>query len=235
MAVFQDPRLARNKPNLAFKHRNGGIWKDRKGLSWTKPNKQEVWEYNIAIAKEAYQLGFDEINFDYVRFPSDGKLKNIVYDLDNEKRYEVMTRFWKYLSKEMAGIPISIDLFGMVLGKAGKDDLGIGQRLVDTLDHVDYVCPMVYPSHYPRGYINIQKPAKYPARIISHEIRMSRNFFMGKKATLRPWLQAFSLGGVKYGANEINSQIRIVEQSGISSGWLLWNAGCKYPDYVFAK
>ncbi|OGH59780.1 MAG: hypothetical protein A2725_02060 [Candidatus Magasanikbacteria bacterium RIFCSPHIGHO2_01_FULL_33_34] len=226
--VFQDPILARKKSDWALKNKNGGVWYDYKGLSWVDPSIKEVWDYNIEIAKEAISLGFDEINFDYVRFPSDGNMSALQYNNGELKKYEVMGQFYEYLNDKLKKYPakISLDLFGFVMEKTGEDDMNIGQRLEDALDEVDAISPMMYPSHYPSGHLGLANPAEYPGLVIKNGMEKGAHFFYEKKAVLRPWLQAFNIGAV-YDANKIREQIDIVEQY-TNGGWMLWNAANRY-------
>lgn len=226
--VFQDPLLAEKKPEWAIKSKAGGLWRDNKGLAWVDPTREEVWNYNLAIAKEVIDLGFDEINFDYVRFPSDGNMSNVVYNTKDKKRYEVMGEFYNFLSEKLVDYPawISLDMFGFVMEKTGKDDMGIGQRLSDAVGAVDYVCPMMYPSHYPPGHLGLKNPAEYPGKVIDNGMKKGESFFLNSRATVRPWLQAFNIGAV-YDAQKIREQIDMVEKYS-NAGWLLWNAANRY-------
>lgn len=226
--VFQDPILAEKKPEWSIKHTSGGIWRDKSGLAWVDPTRKDVWDYNIDIAKEAIRLGFDEINFDYVRFPSDGNLRTVVYTTGNKKRYEVMREFYTYLNDALDDEPawISLDFFGFVMERGGEDDLQIGQRLEDAVDVVDYISPMMYPSHYPPRHLGLDNPAAFPALVIDHGMKKGVPRFDGKRAQVRPWLQAFNLGAVYDGA-KIRAQIDMVEKYS-NAGWLLWNPANVY-------
>ena len=227
--VFQDPILAEYKPEWALKNKRGGIWRDYKGLAWVNAANKDVWDYNIEIAKEAAAFGFDEINFDYVRFPSDGNMADLVYD-DGREKYEVMKDFFQHLNIGLSGgsFLISLDMFGFVMEKEGEDDMNIGQRLADALDEADAVCPMMYPSHYPSGHLGLANPADYPALVLKNGLEMGAPKFVGKRARLRPWIQAFNLGAV-YDANKIRAQIDEVEKY-TDGGWLLWNAANRYTE-----
>lgn len=226
--VFQDPVLAEKKPEWAIADRAGGVWHDKKELSWVDATRPEVWAYNLSIAREAIDLGFDEINFDYVRFPSDGDLSRVVYRNGENKRYEVMSKFYSYLSAKLADEPawISVDMFGFVMERKGEDDMKIGQRLVDAVNVVDYVSPMMYPSHYPAGHLDLKNPAASPGVVIAHGLQEGALYFMGARAEVRPWIQAFNLGAVYDGA-KIREEIDTVEKYS-SAGWLLWNARNRY-------
>lgn len=232
--VFQDPILAKAKPEWSVKSKTGGLWRDYKGISWVDPTRKEIWEYNTAIAKDAISYGFDEINFDYVRFPSDGKISDMVYsgseNSTNTKKYRTMQKFYNYLSDQLKNEPawISLDMFGFVMDKSGEDDMNIGQRLEDGIAAADYVCPMMYPSHYPAGYLGLKNPANSPGVVLGHGLKISSPRFEGARAELRPWIQAFNLGAV-YDADMIRTQIDEVEKY-TSAGWLLWNAANRYTD-----
>jgi len=230
IVVFQDPYLAANKPEIALKAKGGGLWRDFKGLAWVDPTQKLVWDYNLDLAKEAVKLGFDEVNFDYIRFPSDGNIKQIVYaNLDNanfEGKALVMKQFYEYVNKTLTFYPVitSADLFGMVLWRS--DGLNIGQRLEDAAPNFDYICPMVYPSHYPDGFENFANPAEHPYEIIYRSLIRAKDTLANSRARLRPWLQAFDLGAV-YTPEMIRSQIQAT-YDGNGFGWLLWNASNRY-------
>ncbi|MCX6779224.1 MAG: GTP-binding protein [Candidatus Magasanikbacteria bacterium] len=202
--VFQDPILAEKRPEWALKNKNGALWRDNMRLAWVDMSNTYVWRYNMSIAQEAAQLGFDEINFDYVRFPSDGHYRN------------------QEMSKE--NIWTSLDLFGLTMEHT--DDLGVGQRIIDAVDEVDYISPMMYPSHYYPGHLNFSNPADHPQEIIAYGIKKGLPFFEGRRAKFRPWLQAFNLGA-QYDATKIRAQIDEVEKNS-PDGWMLWNASNKY-------
>lgn len=232
--VFQDPVLARIKPDLAVKTKSGGAWYNHGGLAWVDPGKKEVWDYNIAIAREAARLGFDEINFDYIRYPSDGNLQSMELDLkEGETKTERMEEFFSYLSAKMADVIISADMFGLVMDSAKTGyDLGIGQVLSTATPYFDYICPMMYPSHYNDGYMGFSNPADHPGAVVANGIKIASPLFGSERATLRPWLQAFSMGAV-YDEAKINEQTEAVESATSTTGWLLWNARNYYEDYLF--
>ncbi len=231
--VFQDPILAQKKPEWAildkrYETEDKHVWRDHKGLSWVDGSEKNVWDYNIAIAKEAISLGFDEINFDYVRFPSDGAIANMRLHTENKTKHDIMREFYETLGVELANQPakISVDLFGFVMEKVGKDDMNIGQRLVDAVDNVDAVAPMMYPSHYPSGHLGFANPADHPGEVLENGLKMGAPTFVDKRAKLRPWIQAFNMGAV-YDATKIRAQIDMVEKYTIG-GWMLWNASNRY-------
>lgn len=228
ISVFQDNLLSRQRPDLALKRLdNGALWTDRKGIAWLDVSAPEVWDYTIAVAKEAHRLGFDELNFDYVRFPSDGNTSNVAYPysrLSVDTRAEALRKFFVYLNAKMKEIdaPISADVFGMVA--TNTDDLGIGQVLENAIPYFDYVAPMVYPSHYPPGFLNYKNPASVPYEIVKHSmgVAVTRVVAQGySPLKLRPWLQDFDLGA-DYTAEMIKAQKRAVYDAGLTS-WMMWD------------
>ena len=229
--VFQDPALAQAMPSWAITTSGGGLWKDYKGLSWVDPTLPEVWKYNMSIAKEAIRLGFDEINFDYVRFPSDGNIKTAVYAKLQGDKAETMSDFYQYVHKQLKDQPAytSFDLFGLVL-EAHDFDMNIGQKLNSALDTVDYICPMTYPSHYPSGHLQFSNPADHPYEVVHNGLLQSESVMQAAAhSKLRPWVQAFNLGAV-YDADKISAQIRAIEESKYTAGWILWNAANRYTN-----
>lgn len=238
ISVFQDPYLTKVRPGWAItKKSDGGIWKDRKGLSFLDPIKKEVHDYTITLAKESYNLGFDEINFDYIRYPSDGNISDINYRLTEGKtRADNMEDFFKYLSAELkkpdefgnlSEIIISADLFGLTT--EGQDDMGIGQVWERTIPYFDFVCPMVYPSHYPSGYMGYAKPAQYPYEVINKALKSAvlKNSVIGADTSkIRPWLQDFDMGAV-YTKDMVRKEIQAVYDNNLNS-WMLWDPANKY-------
>ena len=233
IAVFQDPNLAKARPDLAVGSKGGGAWRDRKGLAWVDPASREVWEYNIAIAKEAAARGFDEVQFDYVRFPTDGRLKALSYPKykGDVPKHEVIRSFFQYVDQQMKPVDVltSADIFGLTT--MADDDLNIGQRIQDVADYVDYVCPMIYPSHYPRGHLGLKNPAEYPYRVIYDACMRGVKRLEGKRARMRPWLQDFKLGAA-YDKKMIVDQIQAARDAGVS-GFSMWNARNVYTEAAY--
>jgi hypothetical protein len=229
IVVFKDPFIAKAKPEWAVKSSAGGLWRDRKGLFWVDPHNKLYWDYIIAIAKEAVRLGFQEIQFDYVRFTSDGNTKTCVYPFaDNKAPEDVIQEFLQYARTKLAAcdIPISADIFGLTT--SADADLGIGQRFEKIIQHIDIVCPMVYPSHYIPGNFGLKNPNAQPYSTVFNSVSdAKKRLTAASSATqLRPWLQDFSLG-VRYGRAEIQSQIKAVNDVGIKE-WIFWNPSCRY-------
>jgi len=253
IAAFQDQHLVKTRPDLAVRDADGRIWRDRKGLAWVDPASVEVWEYLVEIGREAAQAGVDELNFDYIRFPSDGNLTGLrypVYDAGSETQRQVIGRFFAYLTGHLrpTGAVLSADLFG--LATVRPDDLGIGQVIEDAFLYFDYISPMVYPSHYARGFMRFANPAAHPYEVVRYsllEAQRRRAEFVGmlammsagdgiaptdRIAKIRPWLQAFDLGA-PYPPAVIRTQMDAVSDAGLTSGWYLWNPSNRYPAATF--
>lgn len=236
ISVFQDPYLAVKYPQWAIRKKSdGGVWKDKKGLSFLSPTSKDVWNYTVALAKASYAKGFDEINFDYIRFPSDGDISDIAYPSD-KTRAEFMEDFYAFLGTTMRenNIPLSADLFGMTTSSV--DDLGIGQVLERALPHFDYIAPMVYPSHYPKNFIGLSNPSAEPYKVIKYAmgegVRRAQALGYGPEK-FRPWIQDFNLGAT-YTAAMVRDQIRASEELGITS-WMVWDPGNSYTEAAYKK
>jgi len=221
ITVFQDPVFATLRNDLAVKSKSGGLWSDFNGLSWIDPSKKEGWDYNINLAKDALSRGFDEINFDYIRFPSDGDLQDMDLNIASER--EVIQSFFKYLRESIPDDNISVDLFGLTT--VNKDDLGIGQVIEDAYQYFDFVCPMVYPSHYASGFIGFENPADYPFEVVAYSMAKAKIRLGEYGSKLRPWLQDFNLGS-EYDTSKVYLQIKAVKDilGEDYSGYMLWSA-----------
>lgn len=239
IAVFQDPVLAAARPDLAIKDGVGGkIWRDNKNFAWIDPSSRESWNYTVKIARDASGRGFDEINFDYIRFPSDGPLNEMsfpFYDAETLTKEQAIGNFFSYLRTNLPDTRISADLFGLTA--VAKNDLGIGQKIEEAYRSFDYVSPMVYPSHYSSGFLGYKNPADYPYEVVGYSIRgalkkledynkTKESGSPGSAAKIRPWIQAFNLGAV-YDVTKIKAQIKASDESG-GIGWMLWNPANNY-------
>ena len=239
ISVFQDPSYTKLFPELAVKKKSdGGVWKDHKGLSFIDVGAQPYWDYILEISNQAYELGFDELNYDYVRYPSEGDMKDtsFTWTVGTTTKSEMLESFFKFLHDSLkdTGVKTSVDLFGMTT--TVESDMNIGQVLENALPYFDFVSPMVYPSHYPKTWNGFANPAEYPYEVV--KIAMSRavereaswNVGQSRASTtpskLRPWLQDFNLGAT-YGPDKVQAQIQATYDVGLDS-WMLWNAGNKY-------
>jgi hypothetical protein len=232
IVTFEDPILSQKRPDLAIRRPDGSVWTNDVGLGWTNPYDRRVWDYNIEIAKAAAQRGFDEIQFDYVRFPSDGDVENAVYrGKVNEGLGWTIARFVQYASKQLKplGVRVSVDMFGL----AATHDLGIGQVPRRVAKFVDAIYPMVYPSHYSSGEYNLPDPSGSPGTTVGASLRDYRRQMRGTKAQLIPWLEDFSLGRTRT-ADEVREQIDAA-RSYRTRGFLLWNPSGVYTQEVLRR
>lgn len=233
ISSFQDAYMVKKAPEYAVKKASDKnvVWADYKGISWIDAGATPAWEYLTRIGFESYERGFDELNFDYIRFPSDGNMKDIYYPWSGTStKSAVLESFFSHLHKTFAphNIPISADLFGMVT--TNTDDLNIGQVLEKALPYFDFVAPMVYPSHYPRGWNGFSDPEEKPYEVIQISMKsaVDRAIAQGiNPRKLRPWLQDFALRVPRYGAKEVRAQIQATYDVGLNS-WMLWDASNKY-------
>jgi len=228
IVVFKDKSLAINKPDFAVKNPDGTVWQDYRGNSWTDPYNKAVWKYNLEIAKKAIELGFEEIQFDYIRFPSDGNTKMCRYSQihNSTAATNALVNFLSYAKEELAkyNVPISIDVFGLT--PSVEHDMGIGQRFLKLASACDYISPMMYPSHYAKGEYGLADPNKSPYKTIYRGVSDAKKLLKEDSHKLRPYLQDFSLG-YKYGYEEVKAQIVACYDNGIFD-WLLWDPKCKY-------
>ena len=230
ITVFQDPVYAKKFLDQAVQRKNGTLWKDRKGLSFIDPSSEKHREYIVRIAKASERAGFDELNFDYVRFPSDGNMRDIAFPLSgNLPKAEVLEDFFRNLKNALRdiGVPLSADLFGMTM--TNTDDLNIGQVLERAEPYFDYISPMVYPSHYPAGFNNYKNPAANPYEIVKYSMSEGVSRIQAASSSplkLRPWLQDFDLGA-DYDAAKVRAQIQAIYDSGLTS-WMIWDPSNKY-------
>jgi len=254
VAAFQDVLAVKLHPELAVKlaSATSTIWRDYKGIPWIDASARTHWNYLVTVAEEAYSIGFDEINFDYIRFPADGNMKDVSYPLSGtQKKSDVMRSFYAFLHERLSpqGIVISGDVFGMTT--TNTDDLNIGQVLENALPYFDYIAPMVYPSHYPVGFMNFSDPNQHVYEIVKYSMKSaveraaatttkvvlpggrigtSTPALYAKPAfniqKLRPWLQDNNYP-VPYTAEMVRAQIQATYDTGLNS-WMLWSAGNRY-------
>jgi hypothetical protein len=238
IVIFEDPILAEAREDLAIMDsQEGGIWRTFGGLPWVNPYREEVWNYNIDLMKEAVELGFDEIQLDYMRFPSDGPLNRADYgqESNEETRDQAIADFLRAAYDEIAPTHAYLtgDIFGMTLWDPTEG--GIGQNLVTVTEHLDYVLPMIYPSHFYEGSMGFDIPNDHPYEVIYQSLEHGAQFLPERlKPKIRPWLQDFTYGpGIQYGDHEVREQIRATEDFG-ASGWMLWNAASSYHEGALA-
>jgi len=231
IAVFKDKRQAHTYPHRAVHTPGGAVWKDRHGESWVDPFDPKAREYTLAIAEEVARLGFDEINFDYIRFPAHRGLRYDGPDTQ-QARVRAIGQFLETAKRRLhpLGVKLSVDVFGYVLWN--RTDTRIGQILEKMAPHVDYLCPMLYPSGFTRGSVTFNNPAAHPYDIV--RISLEKGIARGvAPEQFRPWLQSFrdyAFSRHLYREHEIAAQIRASEKLG-ASGWFLWNPSSRF-DYI---
>lgn len=237
ISVFQDPYMTKKKPEWAINRKSDKmkIWVDHKGLSFLDPANKEVWNYIVIIGRTAYDVGFDEINFDYIRYPSDGNIKDINYSLgEGRTRATNIEDFFIYLHDNMkkdVNIPISADLFGLTTVTEPTDDMGIGQIIEKALPHFDFVAPMVYPSHFGSYFSQYKNPAEHPYEVVNITMKkaIERSKAIGlTEKKIRPWLQDFNMGA-SYTKEMVEAEMKATYDAGLNS-WMLWD-----PKNVYTK
>lgn len=256
VTVMQDATYPKTHPDAAVKRKSTGeIWKDKKGITFVDPGATEYWVHMIDLAKVAHGIGFDEINFDYIRYPSDGNMTDIAFPRSGTStKSEMMRKFYAFVGQEMrkAGIVSSADLFGMTT--TNTDDLNIGQVIEHALLSFDYVAPMVYPSHYPPTFNGWKNPNDVPGPVVEFamkaavaranslekEVAVEKGEYPARPGTttpafvstgiyakkLRPWIQDFDYGG-DYDEKDVRAQIEAVYDAGLTS-WMMWDPGNRY-------
>ena len=237
ITTFQDPSYARAHIDVAIRSKANpsNPWKDVHGLAYIDPGAKTYWNHVVDMAKESYGIGFDEVNFDYIRFPSDGNLSDMLYiRTASTTKADVLKGFFSYLHSALASTSIvtSADLFGLTTSAEG--DMGIGQILENALPYFDYIAPMVYPSHFAPGFQGFAKPAEHPYEVVNYSMLRGVERAVEASTTpfkLRPWIQAFDLGAV-YTPDMVRAQMKATYDAGLDS-WMIWNASSSYKkDYL---
>ena len=241
VVAFRDPWLAEKKPDWCLKLPDGSVFRDRSGLAWVNPYRQEVWDYLVEIGTEAAAMGFDEVQFDYIRFCTERGVGDVVFDeaeTRGRSKTDVITEFTAYAYDRLSpqGIYVAADVFGAIIGSE-IDSMSVGQVYEDMAAHLDYICPMIYPSHYGDGNFGIEHPDTEPYRTILAALQKSSGVLGAARqegqhqAIVRPWLQDFTASYLKhyieYGPEEIRAQIQATYDAGYDE-WMLWSAACSY-------
>ena len=232
IVVVKDPVLARKKQDWSIKRASDGKpWLDKSGKPWIDPHHRGPWQYAVDLACEAIDLGFSEVQFDYVRFPDERRIITearfpLAQGRDRASVIRDQLRFVR-ASLRPLGVPVTADVFGLTT--SDSTDMGIGQLWEKFIDAVDVVLPMTYPSHYSRGNYGLQRPNASPYKVIDRALRDAKRRSEGiaGAAKVIPWYQDFSLGLPRYGAAEVRAQIQAGYDNGVYD-WILWNSGSKY-------
>lgn len=239
IVAFKDPYLAKKREDLAVKRNDGTMYRDNSGICWLNPYKEEVWEYLVSIAKEAGQMGFQEVQFDYIRFSTGNGINDINFNVDGDERTkeDVILAFtnYAYTTLKKEGIFVSADVYGTIISSKIDAKL-VGQNYVEMAKYLDYICPMIYPSHFGDGNYGIEYPDLQPEDIV-RKVLMASSDKLAKIpedehcAKVRPWLQDFTATWLKhyqkYTAKQIIEQKKGVYDAGYEE-WILWNSVCKY-------
>lgn len=232
VVTFKDDVLARHRPEWGVTDTTtGSLWVDNERQAWIDPFREEAWPYAIAVAREAAVRGFEEIQFDYVRFPSDGRLGAARYSQASTQpsRVQAISRFLREARAVLAplGVALAVDVFGYTA--FNPDDTGVGQRIEELAPLVDVLCPMAYPSAYHVGIPGYRNPVAHPYKVVLETVRHIR----GRSAPtvqIRPWIQDFrdyAFDRRPFGAPEVRAQMRAALDAG-GMGWMLWNPGNRY-------
>ena len=243
VVAFRDPYLAEAKPEWSLNKADGSLYRDNKGLAWVNPYKKEVWDYLIEVGKAAAQAGFDEVQFDYIRFSTEKGMKQVVFDEEDTKgrsKTDIITEFITYAYEPLkeAGLFVSADVFGAIIGSE-QDANSVGQIYYEMAKHLDYICPMIYPSHYADGNFGIEHPDTKPydtilAALLGSKADLATGSDAVKEenmAVVRPWLQDFTASYLEhyitYGPEQVKAQIQAVYDAGYEE-WIFWDAACTY-------
>jgi hypothetical protein len=231
VVVFEDPVLSRARPHLAIRRSDGSVWRDSAGLGWTSPYNRRVWKYNADIAVAAAKAGFDEIMFDYVRFPSDGDVADADYGAQGSlAKREAVPAFLRYARSRLE--PYDVRVAAAVFGLSAARDLGIGQLPRKMAPYLDTVYAMTYPSLFGAGELGLQDPSAAPGATVARALRRFELALRGRHALVVPWVQDFSFS-VPYGLEQVRAQIDAARFSG-AKGYMLWNAEGLYTDGALA-
>jgi len=236
IVVFKDDLLAAAKPQWAVKARGGGAFRDREKLRWVDPFRREVWDYNIAVAKAAAAMGFDEVQFDYVRFP-DNRGAGFSKPANEDSRTGAVTGFLEAAHQALvpSNVMVAADIFGYVCWNTNDTD--IGQKIDRAVQAVDVVSPMLYPSGYQFGIPNYRNPVKHPYEIVYLSLKRAQERTNAEPRRFRPWLQAFrdyAFRGGDFKEDRMRIQIQAADKFG-SSGWMFWNPRNIYPTGKFVN
>lgn len=240
IVTFKSPIYARNNKDRAIVYKDSqSLYSDADGLIWASPHDRDLWAYNVGVAKEAALAGFDEIQFDYVRYPAISKKSRMDYrNTEDESHTATIQKFLKYAYTELSPyeVYVAADVFGWTA--TALDDVGIGQHWEAISNVVDYMCPMMYPSHYGPNIFGLSVPDAYPYETIDGSIKdaIERNSNLQTPGLLRPWIQDFTARWVKgyipYGTKEVKAQIEALKANGINE-YLVWNAGNRYSKNAY--
>jgi hypothetical protein len=237
IVVFNDSVTARVHPDWTIRKPDGDTWRSKTGAAWVNPYARGAWDYNIGIAEELAKLGFDEIQFDYIRFPEPYKSlgPQVFPESNGVSKADNLAAFLEEARKKLnaLGVRSTADVFGLVTTVKGP--LEIGQWWEKLAPVTDALLPMTYPSHYPSGSFGIPRPNAEPYKVVNTAIETARardeRLGITEPEHVRPWIQAFSLGKPPYGPEEIKAQKQAIYDAGYD-GWILWSPGSHFDPFI---
>ena len=238
IVVFQDNAMAKEHPELALRDTSGGLWSAGGGPSyWVDPASHLVWDANVAAAVGALKLGFDEVNFDYIRFPS-GSIQSAVYPVYDgmSSMSGIIDQFFSYLTSHIRDAypkaVLSADLFAYSFVK--DSGLGIGQHVAEAAKYFNVIDPMVYPSLYTPGNFGFPNPAEEPYQVVYQTLEDGKKLMPASSTVIvRPWIQDFTLGVPPYDATMVDDEISAVRDAGYGDTWMAWNPANSYDPTPF--
>jgi hypothetical protein len=232
IVTFEDPILATSRPDMAIRRSDGSVWRDGAGLAWANPYDKRVWKYNVDLAIAAARAGFDEILFDYVRFPSDGDVASAAYRNPGKlAKAAAVPAFLRYAARRLE--PLGVRVSAAVFGLSAARDLGIGQIPRKMSPYVDAIYAMTYPSLFGPGELGVADPGAMPGAMVTEALRRFRKALRGRDTLLVTWVQDWSFE-VDYGLDQVRAQIQAARLAG-AKGYMLWNAEGVYTDGALAE
>ncbi len=238
---FKDPLYSKKHKKKALTYKSNGELFILENMYWTPAFDRDIWDYDISMGEEAADVGFLEVQFDYVRFPATSFAQDKKLDFKNaknESKPEAIHKFLKTAHERLMkkNVYVTADIFGWLI--TAEDDQNIGQHWEAMANVVDYTAPMIYPSHYGRGNYGLKVPDAEPYKCIDAAIKnaIERNRNLESPAKLRPWIQDFTAtwvrGHINYGPKEIKAQIQALKDNGIDE-YMVWNANNTYTTEAY--
>lgn len=246
IVAFKDPYLADKRHDFAIKNKDGTLYQDNNKQHWVNPYNKEVWKYLVGVASQAAKDGFDEIQFDYIRFSTGEAMKKVDFGeaAKHKSKEQIITEFTKYACEKLhpLGVYVSADVYGAIINSAIDSSI-VGQNYQSMARYLDYICPMIYPSHFGEGNYGIKYPDTKPYDLIYKVLTKSEEKLNQlpngtRRAGVRPWLQDFTANWIthhiEYGPDEVRAQINGVYDAGYGE-WMLWNSACSYSSSGLLK
>ena len=226
LVTFKDDHLVIARPDLGVKL-NGGLYRDRKGGKWADPYSEEVRLYNELIAERAAQSGFDEVQFDYIRFPAEGGALSATYSFEEEgvSKVDAICLFLESVKNRLEPYKtsIAVDIFGVTAWQSKEDIKNLGQDVKRMAKYIDVLSPMLYPSHFHNGYDGYDNPGSYPYYFMNSGVRKTLEILSGEAVSVIPWLQGFDMKSPNFGPNYILEQVKACKDEKVEK-FLIWNA-----------